>query len=336
MPTIRSNTATPSTAAGFTLLELMTVLGVIALLSGIGIGFLSKTDNDMDIAMSVVRQKVRLAYETARTTGRPTAVEIRTVYDEDQIPVAQYLSAKVLETVGQWHLEPDERAYAGLRPDLNGIPEKNGRFGYCMRPDPDNEGSMFALSTKDHPRFNMRDGFALKVEVYMTSRERCVVASMGPTFRLELDDDLRPRASMFLADPGPRRGPQVSMDLADNELPLDRWVTLELIHDGRTFRLLIDGEVAAIKSARGEPFQEGSLFEVSSEEGPIPGRVDEIQLLAYARGEPAEFPALVTLKGLEEPLTYDRRGKLERPVTLEFTLDEQTRQKKVAPGGVLQ
>ena len=75
---------------------------------------------------------------------------------------------------------------------------------------------------------------------------------------------------------------------------------------------------------------------MSPEDGPVPGRIDEIQLFAYVRGTPAEIPQSVTIKGLEKPLTYDRRGKLERPVTLEFTLDKQTRSKKVAPGGVLQ
>jgi prepilin-type N-terminal cleavage/methylation domain-containing protein len=333
----RPTTATTDDAsAGFTLLELITVLGVLALLSGIGIGFLSRTDNDLDVAMAVVRDKVRLAYETARQTGRPTAVEFRTVLDEDQIPMAHYVHAKVLEPVGQWHLEPDEVAYAGLRPELRGIPEADGRFGYCMRPDPKQDGTMFAVVTRDQPRFDMQHGFALKLEVNLDRRERCVVASLGPTFRLELDDELRPRASMFLAEPGPRRGAQVSIDLADSELALDRWVTIELVHDGRTLRLLIDGEVAAVRSARGEPFQDGSLFEVSPEDGPVPGRIDEIQLLAYARGEPGEIPAAVTVKGLEKPLTYDRRGQLERPVTLEFILDELKRRKVVAPGGVLQ
>ena len=336
MSTQKSNPETTSATAGFTLLELMTVMGVIAILSGVGIGFLSRTDNDMDIAMAVVRDKVRLAYETARNTGRPTSVELLQVYDETQFRVGQTLTAKVLQTVGQWHLEPNEDVYAGLRPELRGIPDKNGRFGYCMRPDPDDEGTMFAVSSKDRPRFNMRDGFALRVEVYMESRRSCVVAAMGPTFRLEFDDDLRPRASMFLAEPGPRRGVQVSIDLADSELPLDRWVSLELIHDGRTFKLLIDGEVAAVKSAIGEPFQDGSLFEVSPEEGPIPGRVDEIQLMAYERDEPTDLPVRVVIKGLSKPLTYDRRGKLQRPVTLEFTLEEQQRYKKVVPGGVLQ
>jgi prepilin-type N-terminal cleavage/methylation domain-containing protein len=331
-------TPSPRNTAGFTLLELITVLGVIAVLSGIGIGFLSKSENDLEIAIAVVRDKIRLAHETARNTGRPTSVELFQRHDaETQELVGQYLSAKVLATVGQWHLEPGERAFAGLDPELIGYPEKNGRYGHGMRPDPEKGGTMFAIHTKGEARFNMRHGFAFKIELFLESREKCVVAQLGPTFVLELDEDLAPIASMFLADPGSRRGPQVRIDTQDSELPLRRWVSVELVHDGRVFRLLVDGEEVGSKSAMGESFQDrqGNLFEVSPD-GSVPGIIDEIQLLAYHSDEQAELPALVEIKGLEKPIDYDRRGKLTRPVTLEFTLGDQKLKKSVAPGGVLQ
>ena len=101
---------------------------------------------------------------------------------------------------------------------------------------------MFAIHTKGEARFNMRHGFAFKIELFLESREKCVVAQLGPTFVLELDEDLAPIASMFLADPGSRRGPQVRIDTQDSELPLRRWVSVGLVHDGRVFRLLVDGE----------------------------------------------------------------------------------------------
>jgi prepilin-type N-terminal cleavage/methylation domain-containing protein len=332
----RLHRPTRENADGFTLLELITVLGVIAVLSGFGIGFLSRSENDMDIALSVVRDKIRLAHETARTTGRQTFVELVNRYEDKQV-IGQFLRAKVLAVIGQWHLEPGERGFAGLTPELRGEYDQNGRYGHGMRPNGEKGGTLFSIHTRDDARFQMRGGFAFKVELFLESRERCVVTSLEQTFTLELDRDLSPTASMFLAE-GPRRGPQVRIDTSNAELPLRRWVSVELVHDGREFRLLVDGEEVGKKSAAGEAYQvrQGSLFEVSPGESPIPGMVDEIQLLAYHRDDPAEIPTGIELKGFEKPVVYDRRGKLIAPVQLEFKLADQTRRFVVAPGGVLQ
>jgi hypothetical protein len=114
---------------------------------------------------------------------------------------------------------------------------------------------------------------------------------------------------MVLAD-GANRGPQVRIDPQDTGLPLRRWVTLELLHDCRELQLSVVGEILGRKPAVGEPFQERqeALFEVSSTAGPVPGRVDEIQLLGYDRSDPAELPPALELRGLATPLTYDRYG----------------------------
>lgn len=329
-------------AAGFTLLELMTVLGIISVLAGVGIGFLSRSGNDMEVAVAVIRDKVRLAHESARSSGRTATIELVQRVDRSggaSEIIGQFLRAKILTTVGQWHLEPGERAFSGLEPVLAGDPDSAGRFGACMRPDPE-KGTMFSVDTADQSSFSIPDGFALRVEVYLEERDSCVVATMAPTFRLELDRDGRPLARMFLAaEDGKGRGPQVRIDTEESELPLRRWVSLGLEHDGRMLRLLVDGEVIGETSARGEPYQDvrqRAPFEVSSQEGPVPGKIDEIVLLAYDRDDPAEISYDITIKGLEEPIIYDRRGVLTRPVTLELTLEDQVRKLTIAPGGVLQ
>jgi len=310
-------------------------MGVLAVLSGIGIGFLGKSESSASITWTILRDKIRLAHETARTSGRPTTVEMITTKDGDRL-----LRGKTLETVGQWHLETDERPFADLIPDLHGIVDPDGRFGECMRPDPDKDESMFSLSTAGIARFGMMDGFALQVEVFLDVRDKCVVATFdsGSTFHLELDQDLVPMARMHLSAGGDQRGRSIEIQAEDHALPLQRWVSLGVYHDGREFALTVGKEVVAQAAAKGELYQsrQGGLFEVSPRGSMVPGKIDEIQLLAYSRGEAVLLPMDVDIAGLDRPVVFDRRGKLVTPVTIEVALDQMKETRTVVPGGVLQ
>ena len=318
-------------SAGFTLLELILVMGLIAMLSGIGIGFLRGADNGLEITRAILRNQIRIAYETARGTGRPTSVDL---VGDDEI---SFLRAKVLSTVGQWHLEPDELYFGSLDPVLFGIPESAGRFGSCLRPDLAENETMFRVATDESPRFDLRDGFALRLEVFLESRERCIVASLGETFSLELDEDLRPLARLALAD-GLQAGRTVDLGSEEYVLPLRRWVSLELVHDGVDFILSVDGEEVSQAAAAGEPYQptEGQWFEVSPANSLVHGMIDEIQLLGYEMTESLQIPADVEIRGLDSALAYDRRGVLRKAVTIELVLGSRREVWKVAPGGVLE
>ena len=306
-------------------------MGLIAILSGIGIGFLREADSGLDITRAILRDQIRIAYETARSTGRPTSVDLTKV---DEIA---FLRAKVLSPVGQWHLEPGELPFGGLDPVLSGIEMATGRFGSCLRPDLAENETMFRVATSESPRFDLRDGFALRLEVFLEARERSIVASLGETFSLELDEDLRPIARLTLAD-GPKAGRTVSLGSEEYVLPLRRWVSLELVHDGVDFLLTVDGEEVSQAAAVGEPFQptEGQWFEVSPSNSLVHGMIDEIQLLGYELTESLQIPADVEILGLSTPVAYDRRGVLRRPVTIELVLGTHREVRKVAPGGVLE
>ncbi|MCA8956318.1 MAG: prepilin-type N-terminal cleavage/methylation domain-containing protein [Planctomycetes bacterium] len=318
--------------AGFTLLELIAVMGVIAILAGIGIGFLSKTDNRADVAWTVLRDKVRLAHETARRTGRPTAVEL--LRGENTLAVR----AKVLSPVGQWHLEPDERGFAGLEATVTGKYDESGRFGQCVRPDPEKDDTLVSVSTKGRERFRLTDGFALRIELWPEERRKCIVAVFGRTFELGLDAELAPRAQLTLAGDGVGPGRRVDVAAAGHPLPLRRWSSLELRHDGRTLQLLIDGAAVASAEARGEVFRDpqATEFTVSPRGSQIPGKVDEIQLLAYEHDESVTLPRDTEIHGWKAPIEFDAHGALRAPAVIELSLGEARMRRRVAPGGVLE
>jgi len=310
----------------------MVVMGVISVLLGIGVGFLQRGTTDVDAAIAVVRDQVRLASATARARQLPTQLHV--IPESEGQPTR--LQVHGLRPVGLWQMESDERWLdSRLRPQLSGSTEP-GRFGEARRPNLDDSASMFTLATGDNDRFYLDGGFALRLELQLASRNAMTVARLGRAFELTLTSDLVPEAKVTLAAPGPRPGTVVTLS-GDRPLPVGQWLTIGLSHDGNVLELTVDGRIAASTSARGEPFQRAKdLFEVSLGSEPIDGLVDEVQLLAYERGEAVAMPLGVELRDLQGPLDFGRRGELLTPTRFSVVLNDDVVTRSIGPQGVLQ
>ena len=65
---------TRTSASGFTILELMVVMGVLSVLFGLSFGFLQGAANDLELAEAVLRDQLRIAALTSRSRHLPTEV----------------------------------------------------------------------------------------------------------------------------------------------------------------------------------------------------------------------------------------------------------------------
>ena len=118
-----------------------------------------------------------------------------------------------------------------------------------------------------------------------------------------------------------------------------RWVTLELIHDGNRVSLVVDGRQEGSAAAVGAPYRRPQdEFVISPSSAPIVGTIDEVQLLAFERGEEQTMPFGVDWVGVPGPIRFDRRGQVVEPkpalVGVELTDEKVVR--TIGPGGVLQ
>ena len=288
--------------AGFTLLELLTVIGIISVLMGIGLGYLGKADPEL-VAQTILRGERRAAQMTARSEGVPTEVWVRPGIDNQPAAV----QSRLLDPVVSFQFEPNQPFLdQRLRPALAGEEVAAGRFGAARRP---HEDDRLPLLRWPLPPLlaDLRDGFVMRVDVFLEERQGCVLMDMPPMLEVRLDDQLRPDARLRVVD-GQGQAQRKSLQ-AKLSVPLRRWSTVEVGYDGRSFWLEVDGRDFARVLAEGLPEQkQGMTLDISPVEAPIAGIVDEVRLLAFAFA-PAQYLPMELQPTETFRFTYDKRGE---------------------------
>ncbi|MGA0059615.1 MAG: prepilin-type N-terminal cleavage/methylation domain-containing protein [Planctomycetota bacterium] len=320
-------------AAGFTLLEMLVVMALIGVLMGMGVGFLRRTGDDFEIALAAIRAATRAAQLTARTRHLPAEV----VLDPGQDGPAS-VRARILEPVGHWHMEEDPRddESAGVPSEVRGTVEP-GRFGMARRSEESSRSALLTVRAGTLPVFDLRDGFAIRVDLKLEAAEEAVIARLGEGFvDLRLDADLRPVAKIVGTEGGGRSAGSVTL-AGTRALSLHAWHTLELVHDRSHLRLLLDGREIGRETARLPVLQSASdVLEVSPADGPVQGLVDEVLVLAYTLSPPQRMPVGLQLAADPSVVRFDAEGDLDGPCAFRLTVEDDTRSYRFGPGGVIE
>ena len=298
----RRHAASPRDEAGFTLLELLTVIGIISVLMGVGLGYIGKTDPAL-VAQTILRGERRAAQMTARAEGVPTEVWVRPGVDNEPARV----QARLLEPVAAFQFEPNQPFLdQRLRPALGGEEVAAGRFGAARRSLADDELPLLRWPVPPLLA-DLRDGFVLRVDVFLEARQDCVLVDMPPLLEVRLDDLLRPDARLRVRD-GQGQAQRKSLQAALS-VPLRRWSTIEVGYDGRSFWLEVDEREFARVAAAGRPDQERDMvLDISPPAASVPGVVDEVRLLAFAFA-PAQFLPMELQPTETFRFTDDKRGE---------------------------
>ncbi len=133
---------------------------------------------------------------------------------------------------------------------------------------------------------------------------------------------------------GGRPGPGIVLR-GTRPAPLHRWFTLEVLHTGQELVLSLDGVRTREEVSNPLHHLPSDRLEISPAEGPIAGVVDEIALFAYELSEPQILPSEVEVLGLDDPLVFERLGRLSEPVSFELRSGEELRRYTVETGGVV-
>jgi len=293
---------------GFTLLELLVVIGVISVLLGLAVGFLGRTDPQR-VADSMIAGETRAAQMTARAEGLPTEVWIRPGVDGGPATV----QARLLQGVLTFHLEPGEDVLdESLRPTLRGDDVIQGRFGHARR-SRDGERAPL-LSWPAVPEvIDLRDGFVIRLDLWLEHRNAGTVLRLPPAVEVQLDDDGKPRARFRLRTMGSETASSAAV-ASPLSLPLRKWCTLDIGCDGRWAWMTVDGRELGRTVAEGTMQQDPKgVLEISPGEAQLRGIVDEIRLFVYAFSPPQYLPPELLPDGAFR-FAYDARGEVtERP-----------------------
>lgn len=301
--------------AGFTLLELLVVVGVISVLSGLALGFLGRTD-PQKVADAILAAELRSAQLSARADGVPSEV----VLLPGAVGEPSTVSARLLQPVVTFHLEPGEPVLdEAMRPSLGGEDVPGGRFGHARR---SREGERAPVLRWPTPpaTIDLRDGFVVRCDLFLESRAAGTVLQCLPAVEAMLDEGAIPRARLRLRAAG--GGTALAAVAADAGLPVGRWCTLEVGCDGEEAWLGVDGRELARAVAAGVPQQEpGSVFIVGPGQGGFAGMVDEIRWFVFAWSPPQQLPPELKFERRYR-FAFDARGEPIATPTVRFVGQE--------------
>lgn len=288
--------------SGFTVLELLVVTGVLAVLFGIGVGFLGRTD-PYQVASSILSGETRAAQLTARAEGLPT--EVFVTPGRDGMPAT--VQGRVLEPVLVWRFEANDAVVdQDLRPQLGGEDEPRGRFGHGRRTG-GNEDVPMVLWPIVRQAGDFDEGFALRFDLKLEQRAACTLLRFGSALDLQLDSQARPQARFRVRTSND--GSQGAQVLSRVALPLGRWCTLDVVCDGNEAWLVLDGRELGRVLTVGQPLLEpNEALTVSPPDAPIPGAIDEFRIYSHRYSAPQLLPSeLQPAKAYR--FAYDAQGE---------------------------
>ncbi len=327
-PTTTSRPTAEITRAGFTLLELLTVLLILSMLMGIGVGAFKKVSLGRALAVSQVKDALRQARLFAIEESATSQVEI----DAQN----QRITASGFVLAGNWHFEDEAsrgwpstaRLDPGIEIRANGA---IGKSAWIVT-------ERASIDLGRSPSFDADQGFALSLFVKPTDERGGVLASKGKVFTLSLEDGLRPRLIVRVKPTAEDATDALELE-CDTGLLEDRWNQLEARYDGRVLALLVGGRVRAEKKIPAKLLPvldpDASLRIGAAERGYV-GGIDEVRFAAVVATDSPPLPngVRIAASGI---VHFDDRGRLDaawhsRPVDVELLYEEDQRSRTVTVG----
>ena len=288
---------------GVTLLELLVVISIIAVISGIGLAFFSHSNRQLDFQGTAGEIISILRY--ARSTARTEKMLTRVMID----PAKREIYYFKRQTLGLWHFEDDALEIstgAFNRPAklLEGARlTDDGKFGRAVLMD-----GIGLIDCGDIPVVSPEQGLEIEAWVYLFGATfQTIVEKHGEySFQIESDGSLTARVG------------HLSLTTASALVPLNCWAHLMFVYDTETLRIFINKQSVAVVDGKTELKNDRSYLTISSPGSRFNGKIDEVKINAIVKSEIFKLQPsdLVITAPLIEPnglitLEFDDRGRLK-------------------------
>ena len=202
--------------AGFTLLELLVVIGVLSVLTGLSLGYLGRTDPER-IANAVLAGELRAAQLTARAEGVPTEVLLRPGVDGQ----AATVQARLLRPVARFPFEPNQPVEDEvMRPVVQGEDVVGGRFGHARRPAGDGRAARLRWPVTPAV-LDLREGFVVRLDLWLDRKAAATVLRLPPALELTLDGRV---LAETVADGTPQQDAEGVFEVVPADSPIEGMV----------------------------------------------------------------------------------------------------------------
>jgi prepilin-type N-terminal cleavage/methylation domain-containing protein len=314
-------------ARGFTLVELLLVMALIALILGVGVGMFTRLDLGDRVAVALVQDALRSAQNFAVARSAPARVRLDAAHGT--------IVADGMLVVGTWHFEsfPPSGAFGIEGAAQGGHLVDDGFQGKALSFAGEPARSHVEFPVQDLSSWNLHEGFQLRCALRPTKDGGGAVLALGETLGLETTANGGVRAwfapEVREEDAATvRRGPRIPIDAPPETLVPDRWMVVEIQYDRARFRLLVDGAEAASVAESSPVSRVDAALVLSPANRAWPGAIDDLSVSASAARDESRLPKHARFaSGTPAEIRFAPGGGLDRdvhhgPVELALEFDD--------------
>jgi hypothetical protein len=318
----RAARAGVSPSAGLTLIELLLVMGILALVFGIGLGLFTSLDLHNRTIAAELRNALRSANNWAVARSGPARVCIDAEHGA--------LRVEGLAVVGTWHFEslPVEGAF-GLDGSAYGCElDEDGFQGRAVRLGP---GCRVEIPVEDDPGFGLADGFAIECALRPDGGHSGRVLRLGSACGLDATGGGSLRAWLVAErkdENGATQSGRVVIESPPDALPPGRWSRVAVRYDRRLFQVLVEGLVVASVEETARVWRLDGPLVLSDDRQPFHGSLDSLVVSAALAEQDIVLPKGARFaEGVPVEVAFAPGGGLDRarhtaPVEIALDFDD--------------
>ena len=313
---------------GLTLIELMLVMGLLALVLGAGLGSLASLDAGQRAALGLVQNVVRTAHNTAVARRAPARVRID--------PTSGSIAAHGSEVVGTWHFEDEELSGAGgfdgVAVGFDGATSEDGFLGRALDLADAPRGARVEVAVQDDPIYDPAEGFVIELAARLAWPAAGRILSLGGVIVLEVTADGALRGSFrrrtFDSFGAAGTGGPIFAQSRSGVLVPGRWTRIALRYDRRVLGLAVDGVPVAVAFSEEPVAPLAGPLELGGGREGFPGALDELTIALVTGEERATLPPTVHFAAsVPRAIEFLAGGALDplhhqEPVTLALEFDD--------------
>lgn len=273
---------------GFTLLELMLVMLIMALVLGIGAGLFARIDFSDRVARPLVESVLRSAQNWSIARGAPALVRID--------PQAGTIRAEGQLVVGTWHFEalPLQGAFGLESVGGGGKLVEDGFQGRALSFVDAPPRSRVDIPVQQDPAFDLRQGFSLRCALRVEPSAAGQVLVIGEVVALEVGEN-GALSAWFVPERldqshAPMRGGKIQLRGGAGTLVPRRWEVVELDYDRRDLELRVDGALVASVEESAYVWKLEGPLSIAPGQTPFAGALDNLVVGAVGASEEAQLP----------------------------------------------